>query len=95
MADVINLNGNKVSSVVTPVVLPGKFEFHFFATAVDGAEEVSVAEGYLKFGPQFIAVVDGPEDISNVVFACATPIVRFVRRVTEDGAIQATLSPNG
>lgn len=95
MADIIGMNGSKIAGTITPVVLPGKFEFHFFAPAIDGAEEVCIAEGYLKFGPQFIAVVDGPEDISNVVYACATPIVRYVRRVTEEGTIEATLSPNG
>ena len=91
MSNVIGLNGKTIESVESPVKA-GTFEFHMHSNAESG-EEVTKTTGYLKFGPQFIAVVDGPEDSANVVFACSTPLVKYVKRVTEDGTVEATLAP--
>lgn len=65
------------------------FDFHLFNGETEGAEVVR-ARGYMKFGPQFLAVVEGPEDGSQVVFACQTPLVRYIQRV-EDDTTQSTL----
>lgn len=93
MAEIIGMNGSKISNDNKPsVIQPGKFEFHLYPQTPEGTEEVIETEGYLKFGPQFIAVVDGPEDLSNVVFAVATNLAKYVKRVTEDGSVEATLS---
>jgi hypothetical protein len=75
-----------------PKVTPGKYEFFFHPVSVDVPGGSERAEGYLKFGPQFLAVVDGPEDSAGVVFACSTPLVRFIRRIDSEDAVQATLA---
>jgi hypothetical protein len=68
----------------------GTFEFHLISP--DGNTETVTATGYMKFGPQFLAVVDGPEDDSMVLFATATHLVRYIRKVGSDGDTQGTLS---
>lgn len=80
-----------------PKAQSGKYEFFFHSTGNDtngvpipgGSEKT---EGYLKFGPQFLAVVDGPEDWAAVVFACATPLVRHIKRICSEDSVQATLA---
>jgi hypothetical protein len=89
--NVISFASKQPVKIETPKLLPGDFEFHVMNPG-GTEEETCVVQGYLKFGPQFIAVVDGPEDHSNVTFAVATHLVKFVRRMGEDGSIQATLS---
>jgi len=73
-------------------VAEGRYEFHLHPNENAEFDTVVEAEGYLKFGPQFIAVVDGPEDDSQVTFAVATPFVKYVKRVGEQGEVQGTLS---
>jgi len=96
MSDVIDFKSRNKTTEVK--VKPGKFQFHLFtsgATDKEGNElpgEVQQAEGYLKFGPQFIAVVDGPEDTASVVFAIQTPAVKYVKKVSSSDEIQGMLS---
>jgi hypothetical protein len=73
-------------------ITPGTYEFHMYPVGDGENGEVSVSEGFLKFGPQFIAVVDGPKDESNVIFAIATNAVKYVKKLDAENAIQATLS---
>lgn len=83
---------NKVEKSVTQSE-PIEYEFHFYPTIDEaGAGEVVKAKGYVKFGPAFIAVLDGPDpERSTIVFAVATQTIRYVKQVS-DGAIQGTLA---
>jgi hypothetical protein len=84
-----------LKSPEVPAVKAGKYEIHFH-DSMDGDKIVpgamQLAEGFLKFGPQFIAVLEGPEDVSTVTFAVGTHVVKYIKRVSEDDAVQATLS---
>lgn len=73
--------------------LPSKYEVHFYPS-IDGVADSDVQEttGFLKFGPQFIAVLEGPLDSDAVVFTVATPAVKFIKRVDSEGSVQGTLS---
>lgn len=73
-------------------IKPGDIEFHLLPYG-DKPSEVVKAKGYLKFGPQFVAVVDGPEDQSNVETAVPTHLIQYVKRIGEEGNIEATLAP--
>lgn len=73
-----------------PKVTNGTFEFHMITP--EGTNETVTASGYMKFGPQFLAVVEGPEDDSMVLFACATQLVRYIRKIGDTGETQGTLS---
>lgn len=64
----------------------GTFEFHL-------VDDTVTATGYLKFGPQFFAIVEGPEDDSLILFTCATHLVRYIRRLGDSGETTATLDP--
>lgn len=94
--NVISFNGRK--TIETPKIEPFNYEFHFHSTGdvdEDGDTvpgEVVKAHGFLKFGPQFIAVVDRDADISTVLFAVATPMVKYVKKLDAEDSIQATLS---
>lgn len=89
--NVIDLMAKKPTVVPAYVPEPIEYEVHFYPTRDDVKGEVEITKGFLKFGPQFIAVLEGPLDTDPVVFTVATPAVQFIRRVTADG-IQATLS---
>jgi len=78
-----------ISAQPGPKVNSGTFEFHLVSP--DGNTETVTATGYMKFGPQFLAVVDGPEDDSMVLFATATHLVRYIRKVGLDGETQGNL----
>lgn len=74
----------------------GIYEFHLYGSESDPIPLPVVAEGYLKFGPAFIAVTEGPEDVSTIIFAAQTNVVKYLERVelfvepeTEDGAPDA------
>ena len=68
----------------------GLYEFHLYGTEADPVPAPVFAEGYLKFGPHFIAVTEGPEPESTILFAAQTNVVKFLQRVdelyVEDGA---------
>ena len=64
------------------------FEFHIMT---EGADEIVKADGFLKFGPQFLVVVDDYETAVEVVFSVALPLVKYVKRLDADAAVQATL----
>ena len=73
------------------------YEIHFFPMDTDEEGviipgDVIKIHGYLKFGPQFIAAVDGPEDTATVIFAASTPTVKYIKEVSETGEVQGTLS---
>lgn len=80
--------------VVDPTenVKPGKFEIHIHPQGEGFDEVVEVAEGWIKFGAQFIAVTDLHDDASNVLFAIPTHLVRYIKRLGDDGEVKATLS---
>lgn len=97
--NVIDFNSRgKVPPGTSPKIVKGNYEFHFHPSGVQDPAgntvegEVVSAQGYLKFGPQFIAVVDSDEDVATVLFAVATPMVKYVKKLDDENAIQATLS---
>lgn len=75
-------------------VKPITYEFHFYPTVDEPSEgEIVQASGYIKFGPAFIAVLDGPDaEMNAVVFAVATPTVKYVKQIDGIGTVQGTLS---
>ena len=74
-----------------PGVRPGKWEVHLHPLK-EGLEDTVLTEfGFLKFGPQFIAIVEGHADESQVRFAVGTHLVKYVKMIAEDGSIQGTL----
>lgn len=85
LADRFNAKSTpKESEVKRSLPTSGTYNFVFFSQGGDGSVEDSAeATGFLKFGPQFLAVVDGPEDEASVVFACSTPTVKYIRKVTD------------
>lgn len=90
--NVINLSsvkGGKEEEKTKP--LPGTWEFHLHPTD-DGPEDVVTAKGFLKFGPQFLAVTSSSEDDAPMVAVVALPLVRFCKRIDAEEAIQGTLS---
>lgn len=99
-ADVIDLAairaaGKTPSRTTTPIkprIASGKYEFHLYPSMDNEQDDLVGTEGFLKFGPQFIAVVDGPEDDSQVLFAVQTALVKYVKRLGSVGEIQGTLS---
>lgn len=83
---------NQVDNSKKSSVRSGTFELHLHPKLDGDADEVIKQSGYLKFGPQFIAVVDGPQDESQVLFAVQTHLVRFVKMLSEDEShTQSTL----
>lgn len=91
--NVIDFNSRKnMNDKTAPEFKPGKFEFHFFPIEDSSDGEVATATGFLKFGPQFIAVTEAHDDNSPVVFACATNTLKYVKRLDEDDSIQSTLA---
>lgn len=92
MSEVIDFkSGKKLNTQPTLDLTANTYEFHFFPE--DGFEpEVLNVTGYLKFGPQFIAVTSGPDDTSQVVMACQTNCVKFVKRIDPENIVQGTLS---
>lgn len=72
--------------------LPIEYEIHFYPNLQGESGEVERTKGFLKFGPQFIAVLEGPLDSDPVVFTVATPAVQFIKRVDVEGTVQGTLS---
>lgn len=86
-----------------PEPKPGKYEFHIHPSIVNPdvvasatiEDDLVTVEGFLRFGPQFVAVTNGLLDDSDVVFAIQTPAVRYVKRIGEGGQIEGTLSPGG
>lgn len=77
-----------------PRVASGKWEFHLHPASAEASAlpEVVSAEGYLKFGPQFIAIVEGPEDDSTILGVVALPLVRYVKRLGDLEEVQGTLA---
>lgn len=94
MADVIDFgNRSKAKTEDTaPVIKEGTFEFYIHSEDTEPKGSLVQATGYLKFGPAFIAVVDTPEDTSNVLFAIQTNLVKYVKRISDEGHIEGTLS---
>lgn len=90
--NVISLNGKK-AEIEKAKPTPLMYEVHFYPS-LDGEvdSDVQTAGGFLKFGPQLIAILDGPLDTDSVVFAAATPVVKFIKRVDSEGSVQGTLS---
>lgn len=70
----------------------GDWEFHFLPTEEKSSGDVVKINGFLKFGPQFIAVVDGPDDDSAIIFAVPINLVKYVKKVSATGEVQGTLS---
>ena len=70
--------------------IEGIYEFNLYGTDSEPSPAPVFAEGFLKFGPQFIAVTDGPEIESTILFAAQTAVVKYLQRVEElypeDGA---------
>lgn len=81
MADIINLNGEKISKEDSGPK-SGKWRFYIYPQQ-DGAQDLDEqeAEGWVKFGPMFTAVTEGPEDTSTVVLAVATATIKYVRKL--------------
>jgi len=90
--NIVDLMTRKPTVVPASVPDPIEYEVHFYPVANDTKGEVVNTKGFLKFGPQFIAVLEGPNDTDAVVFTVATGAVQFIRRVDADGSVQATLS---
>lgn len=95
MAEILDFN-RKSSTETGPKA--GKFEFSLHPNEQDVANgdpgEVVTAEGFLKFGPAFIAIVDGPEDTNtNFLFIIPTGLVKYVKRLGEEDHVAGTLSP--
>lgn len=79
--------------IETPAPEPIEYEVHFYPSMNEGDEGLVVlTKGFLKFGPQFIAVLNGPQDTDPVVFSAATPAIQYIKKVDVDGAVQGTLS---
>lgn len=90
--NVISLNGKKVEiEKAKPQAFT--YEVHFYPN-IDGAvdSDVQTATGFLKFGPQLIAILDGPLDTDLPIFTVATPAVKFIKRVDSEKSVQGTLS---
>lgn len=89
--NVIDLSSRK--KVETPVPEPIDYEVHFYPTMNEDSEGMVVlATGYLKFGPQFIAILNGPQDTDPVVFSAATPAIQYIKKVDGSGSVQGTLA---
>lgn len=71
---------------------PSKYEFHFFPTDDEGSGEEVTVEGYITFGPQFIAVLEDKSNLDRIKFACSSGIVKYVKRLDAEGTVQGTLS---
>lgn len=95
-------NQKEISQPVTqttPTLVPQAYmyEVHFFGGDYEAEgdfvePEPVVATGYLKFGPQFIAICEGLDNESPVVFAAATQTVKYVKKIdATDGSVQGTL----
>ena len=69
---------------------PGLYEFHLYGTEADPIPAPVFAEGYLQFGPHFIAVTEGREATSTYLFVAQSGVVKYLQRVDEvfieDGA---------
>jgi hypothetical protein len=89
--NVINLMDRK--PVTPPPPTPIEYEIHFYPTMDEGSDGlVVVSSGFLKFGPQFIAILDGPQDSDPVNFSAATAAIQYIKKVDATGAVQGTLS---
>lgn len=77
----------------------GLYEFNMYGTEAEPMPAPVFAEGYLKFGPHFIAVTEGPEPESTILLAVQTGAVKFLQRVDElsieDGAPYADEPEDG
>lgn len=82
----------ETKEVNPPKPEPGLFEFHFYPSDTGFDPEVITSHGFLKFGPQFIAVLEGPEDFNNVSFTCATNSVKYIKKLGKDKEVQGSLS---
>ena len=87
--NVINLGDRK--PVATPAPQAIEYEIHFYRSIDDEPGLVVTATGHLKFGPQFIAILNGPLDTDPVVFSAATPAIQYIKQV-DQGVVQGTLS---
>lgn len=84
-----------IQAVEKPKGSSGLFEIHMLPNANSTSGEqgtVERAKGFLKFGPGFTAIVEGPEDESPVTFAVVTNAIQYIKRIDEDGTVQGTLS---
>lgn len=83
MSDIIDFSGRKISGGEdNNKPRKGIWRFHIYPQ-VDGSDELDIqeAEGFIKFGPLFTAVTETNEDTSAIIFACATPTIKYVRRL--------------
>lgn len=73
---------------------PIEYEVHFYPSMGEESTDglVVLATGFLKFGPQFIAILNGPQDTDPVVFSAATPAIQYIKQVDKTGTIQGTLA---
>lgn len=78
--------------VISTPPQPFEYEVHFYPTIDAGEGLVVSAKGFLKFGPQFIAILNGPLDNDPVVFSAATPAIQYIKKIDAEGSVQGTLS---
>ena len=94
--NVIDLKSRTVKASEQPK--PSKYEFHFHPSGevdLNGGiipGEIVEGEGFLKFGPQFVVVVETPDDNSPVILVVSTRVIQYIKRIGSDNEIQATLS---
>ncbi len=82
-----------VPAPTVPGPLKAHWELHLHQTSPEAPVEVLIGEGYLKFGPAFTAIVEGPEDSSPPFVAVSSSMVKYIKRIVPlDGSVQATLS---
>lgn len=90
VGNVIDFGNRK--TVERPQPVSATYEFHLHPIGASEVGETEQATGFLKFGPAFIAVVDGPGDESQVTFAAATPMCKYIKRLSVNEEVQATLA---
>ena len=79
--NIIDFGSRKTPEKKGPEPVEAEYEFHAYTSVDEGVSIPVKARGYLKFGPAFMAVADGPEDNANIKFAIQTNLVKYVRRI--------------
>ncbi len=87
---VVNLMDYKSATAPPPEAID--YEVHFYPPNLESEGLVVRSKGFLKFGPQFIAILNGPQDTDPVVFSASTPAIQYIKKIDETGSVQGTLS---